>query len=455
VPIWIVNTPTPATPQAAGGRPRKAVPVALPEVAGGRNCKLRPYTKKPIPSVSISSEVIAYTSPDSTFAVTKRMFDGAKKSILIGIYDFSAPHMRELLLSAMARGVKVSLMLDIDSEDETRLFDELVEMGATGVEAPSCANDTVRFFSCSHEKVIVIDDTWTMVQSGNYSDHSIPLNVVDGGDPATFRTGNRDTGVAIRSTQLAKLLGKILRDDMKLVKATPQLLRRLPRPTVFLVERAPKKQPAKLFPSLKLNLESRLTVQPVLSPDNYMDTVPALLRKAKKSIIIEQQYIRADEKKHPNVAVLLDAIAEARQNNPRLDVRIVLGKVFSAGDLDKEHTNLDTLRDKYNLKLGANIRYINTDQLVHCHNKMVVIDGAGVLVSSQNWSDTAVTKNREAGLWLPQAQVAKYFGEIFETDWKAAFKSPDTGVSRTRRATPQLLREGGFVKVVLADYEEV
>ena len=277
----------------------------------------------------------------------------------------------------------------------------------------------------------------------------------DGGDPATFRTGNRDTGVAIRSTQLAKLLGKILRDDMKLVKATPQLLRRLPRPTVFLVERAPKKQPAKLFPSLKLNLESRLTVQPVLSPDNYMDTVPALLRKAKKSILIEQQYIRADEKKHPNVAVLLDAIAEARQNNPRLDVRIVLGKVFSAGDLDKEHTNLDTLRDKYNLKLGANIRYINTDQLVHCHNKMVVIDGAGVLVSSQNWSDTAVTKNREAGLWLPQAQVAKYFGEIFETDWKAAFKSPDTGVSRTRRATPQSLREGGFVKVVLADYEEV
>jgi phosphatidylserine/phosphatidylglycerophosphate/cardiolipin synthase-like enzyme len=455
VPIWIVNTPTPATPQAAGARPRKAVPVALPEVAGGRNCKLRPYTKKPIPSVAISSEVIAYTSPDSTFAVTKRMFDGAKKSILIGIYDFSAPHMRELLLSAMARGVKVSLMLDIDSEDETRLFDELVEMGATGVEAPSCANDTVRFFSCCHEKVIVIDGTWTLVQSGNYSDHSIPLNVVDGGDPATFRTGNRDTGVAIRSTQLAKLLGQILREDMKLVKATPQLLRRLPRPAVFLVERAPKKQPAKLFPSMKLNLESRLTIQPVLSPDNYMDTVPALLRKAKKSIVIEQQYIRADATKHPNVAVLLDAIAEARQNNPRLDVRIVLGKLFSAGDLDKEHKNLDVLRDKYGLKLGTNIRYINTDQLVHCHNKMIVIDGSGVLVSSQNWSDTAVTKNREAGLWLPQAQVAKYFGEIFETDWKAAFKAPETGLTRTRRATPQSLREGGFVKVALADYEEV
>jgi phosphatidylserine/phosphatidylglycerophosphate/cardiolipin synthase-like enzyme len=455
VPIWIVNTPTTATPQAAGGRPRKAVPVALPELVGGRDCRLRQYTKKPIPSVTISSDVIAYASPDSTFAVTKRLFDGAKKSILIGIYDFSAPHMRELLLNAMARGVKVSLMLDIDSEDEKRLFDELVEMGVTGVEAPSCANDTVRFFASSHEKVIVIDNTWTMVQSGNYSDNSIPLNVDDGGNGAGFRTGNRDAGIAVKSAALAKLFTEILRDDMKLVKATPQLLRRTPQPAVFLVERAPAKMPARLFPSLGMNLASRLTVRPVLTPDNYMEVVPSLLRNAKKSVLIEQQYIRADGEKHPNVHLLLDAIADARESNPRLDVRIVLGKIFNAGDLPDEHENLTILRDEYRLVLDTNIRYINTEQLVHCHNKMIIIDGTGVLVSSQNWSDSAVTKNREAGLWIPQADIAKYFKAIFETDWKAAFKTPGKGVTRTPRATPESLREGGFVKVALADYEEV
>ena len=454
MPIWIVNQPTAATPQGAGGRPRKSIPIAVPEMVG-RRCKLRQYNKKPIPSVTISSEVIAYASPDSTFAVTKRLFDAARKSILIGIYDFSAPHMRELLLSAMARGVKVSLMLDVDSDDEKRLFDELVEMGVTGVEAPSCANDTVRFFSCSHEKVIVIDDTWTLVQSGNYTDHSIPLNVTDGGNGAGFRTGNRDTGVAVKSVALAKLFTKILRADMKLVKATPQLLRRLPGPAMFLVERAPAKRPDKLFPSLEMNLPSRLTVQPVLSPDNYMDVVPSLLRKAKKSILIEQQYIRADGTTNPNVHLLLDAIAEARANNPRLDVRIVLGKLFNGGELPKEQKNLKILRDEYDLVLDTNIRYINTDQLVHCHNKMIIIDGTGVLVSSQNWSDTAVSKNREAGLWVPQADIAKYFKKIFETDWKAAFKTPAKGVTRTRRATPQSLREGGFIKVARADYEEV
>src|SRR5262249_50422564 len=153
-----------------------------------RNCTLEEYEKVAVPPVNVTSEVIAYCSPDSTFAVTKKLFDAAKKSIVIGIYDFSAPHMKELLLSALQRGVKIKLMLDIDSKEEQQLFDELVDLGVKGVPAPSCASKRVHFFSSSHEKVIVIDGEWSLVQSGNYSSHSIPLNVVDGGDASNFQT---------------------------------------------------------------------------------------------------------------------------------------------------------------------------------------------------------------------------------------------------------------------------
>jgi hypothetical protein len=103
-----------------------------------------------------------------------------------------------LVLDAMARGVKVSLMLDIDSQDESRMIDDLVNMGMLGVPAPSCANERISVFASSHEKMIVIDDEWALVQSGNYSDNSIPLNEVDGGNGPAFRSGNRDTGLAIR-----------------------------------------------------------------------------------------------------------------------------------------------------------------------------------------------------------------------------------------------------------------
>jgi phosphatidylserine/phosphatidylglycerophosphate/cardiolipin synthase-like enzyme len=424
----------------------------IPEMVG-RNCRLQDYDAKSYKPVDVTGEVIAYTSPESTYAATRRLFDQARSTILIGIYDFSAAHMRELLLAAMSRGVKVSLMLDIDNDSEQTFFDDLVEMGVVGVPAPSCANDvtTLRFFSSSHEKVIVIDNEWVLVQSGNYSDNSIPLNVVDGGDPASFRFGNRDTGLAFNSKPLAKLFAKILKADMKLVTATPQMLAARAPAAAFLIEKAPTKMPARLHPSKTVTFKKPVAVTPIVSPDNYMDVMPDLLRSATKSIFIEQQYIRA---KQPNIRILLQAMADARDANPGLDIKIVLGKVFNASDLVKERANLDILAADFKLKLGTHIRYVNTEQLVHCHNKMIIVDGNAMLISSQNWSDSAVTKNREAGVWLRHKGLATYFTSIFDTDWRAAFKTPEKGVSGVTGA-PEALAAGGFVRVEAADYAEV
>src|SRR5262245_18039894 len=129
---------TPESVRRVDGRlePR-ATEIFVPELVP-RNSTLEEYEKVAVPPVNVTSEVIAYCSPDSTFAVTKKLFDAAKKSIVIGIYDFSAPHMKELLLSALQRGVKIKLMLDIDSKEEQQLFDELVDLGVKGVPAPSC-----------------------------------------------------------------------------------------------------------------------------------------------------------------------------------------------------------------------------------------------------------------------------------------------------------------------------
>lgn len=420
--------------------------------AVNRLCELDSYEKRSIPSVRVRGDIIAYASPDSTYAVTKRLFDAAKKSILVGIYDFSAPHIRQLVLDAMARGVKVSLMLDIDGQEESRLFDELVDMGMLGVPAPSCANERISVFASSHEKVIVIDDEWTLVQSGNYSNNSIPLNEVDGSAGPAFRSGNRDTGLAIRSSELAKLFSDILHSDMARVSAAPDALRAVvPEESAFLVERAPTRRPSRLFPSKQFNLDAALRIQPVFTPDNYMDVVPELIRAATKSIFIEQQYIKA---KQANVGVLLECISHARRENPALKVRIILGKIFSRDDLQKERDNLAVLAERFDLQLDSNIRYINTDRLVHCHNKMVIIDGTAVLVSSQNWSDFAVTRNREAGLWMPHRDIAQYFQGIFDVDWRTAFRRPEEMFDE-EDVTREALSEGGFIRVERADYEEV
>lgn len=428
--------------ESVGGEP--FAPELVP-----RNCRLNgKYKKKAVGTFAVTGPIVAYASPDSTFAVTKRLLDDARRSILIGIYDFSADHVKQLVLKAMSRGVKVQLMLDIDGKTEQIIFDELEQFGAACAPAPSCASKRSKVFRSSHEKVIVIDNEWSLVQSGNYSDNSIPLNVEDGGDPSDFTTGNRDTGLAVRSKPLASFFRRILEGDIRLELEGPEGVAAIKALTdTFLVEAAPTKRPEQLFPSKQFELTNALTVQPVMSPDNYMSVMPGLLKGAKASILIEQQYIRASQ---PEVATLLASIKAAVGAQPGLDVRVVLGKIFSAKDLTKERANLKVLATKYGLKLGTHIRYINTDRFVHCHNKMILVDGNGVLISSQNWSNAAVSENREAGLWLKHRGIASYFRKIFESDWKTAVKDP--GGKRKRAIGPEAVRRGRFVKVMAGDY---
>lgn len=420
----------------------------------GRNCKLEDITDiviKKIPSFNISDEMIAYASPDSTYAVTKKLFDSAQRSVLIGIYDFSSSYIKQILLNLMARGVKVSLMLDLDgAKGENKVFEELGQFGAEVVPAPSCSSKRVNYFSSSHEKVIVIDDTWVMVQSGNYSNNSIPLNEIDGGNPASFVKGNRDMGIAIKSSQLAKFFTKILRSDMNLELSGPQSVTKAPIEFPMLVEAVPKLLPEKLFKSKKFTPAAPVKVTPVISPDNYMKVVPNFLKSAKKSIYIEQQYIKGSQ---TDIMTLLSSIKSAVSKN-NVDVRIILGKIFDKKDIPKEKENLAKLEKDFGLKLGKNVRYIDTKRFVHCHNKLVIIDDEKVLISSQNWSNSAVSKNREAGLILEYPELAKYYSKIFLSDWKTAIETlPGDGEPESVEAVA--VSVGDFVEVSIGDYAEI
>lgn len=408
-----------------------------------------------IPTFQIKDTFIAYASPDSTYAVTSRMINGAKRQIIIGIYDFSADHIKQLLISARNRGVEVLIMLDLrkGEKDETRIYEELQTFGCKIEQAPSCGNRTAKFFHSCHEKIIVIDGEWTLIQSGNYSVNSIPPNNEDGGNPTNFITGNRDMGIAIRSAQLSDFFSNLIKSDIELqalsiTSTEPEFLEEIKSPN--LVELAPQQLPLKLFPSKRLEPKKEISVRPILTPDNYMEEIPEILSKAQKSIYIENQYIRGQQ---PEVSKLLEAIKKAKENNSRLDVRIILGKIFGKDDVVKEQTNLAHIESLYGLALDKNIRYIDTTRFVHCHNKLIIVDEKSVLVSSQNWSDAGVSTNREAGLYIVYKDLAKYYSSIFESDWLTAQKTIPMPASNTISSVE--LASGKFIRVVAADHIEV
>jgi phosphatidylserine/phosphatidylglycerophosphate/cardiolipin synthase-like enzyme len=416
-------------------------------------CQLQPYKKRKVPAIDVDGRIVLYASPDSTYAVTKPLFEQAEKSILIGIYDFTAGYVKEWVLSALQRGVAVELMLDVSptsSGEEADLFRELQDKGVDAVPAPSCTSKIHPTFHHSHEKVIVVDDRWCFVQSGNYSRSSIPRNLVDGGTDADWVHGNRDTGILFDSPELAAFFSKVLRADMKIVTgaAVPAIAAAVPAGPPAPVAAAPKKVPVHR-PSKTVTLGNAVRVQPVLTPDNYLDEVEALLASATKSICIEQQYIRT---RHAEVRRLLDAIGAARQAHPQLQVRIIVaGPSFGPDPQIAE--SLADLRADHGLATGKNVRLLNGAYFAHCHNKLVVVDQKITLISSQNWSSTAVATNREAGVIVPNTTVARYFQEIFDADWATAVKAVPAPTPGPLPAVA--LATGTTIPITLSDYEEV
>jgi phosphatidylserine/phosphatidylglycerophosphate/cardiolipin synthase-like enzyme len=393
----------------------------LPAMEAGlvnRMCKCQAYVAAAVPKSKVDKTIVAFASPDSTWVVTRRLIREATKSILVGTYDFTATYVSDLLAQAVGRGVMVELMLDLDGRSgELPVYDNLAAAGVKVHPAPACGPGHNHVFPSCHEKVTVIDGEWVLVQSGNYTENSIPANDPDPASGVARVPGNRDMGLAIRSKSLATLFTKLLKADIK--RATknfvPEGLVDFFEPETVMFDTAPTAAPT-LVPEKSFELPPDGTVQAVLSPDNYMAVAEPLLRGATTSIDIEQQYIRP---KQPQIKKLLAAIDDARAANPALQVRIILAAAHGGDDADRLRDELALLESEHDLKLGEHIRLLNKKFFVHCHNKLIVVDGERLLVGSQNWSDFGVSANREAGIRLDHAGIAGYFTDFVEFDWQS------------------------------------
>ncbi|MER9064382.1 phospholipase D-like domain-containing protein [Mesorhizobium sp. M0698] len=424
---------------------------------------LLPYPRLPesdfLPR-TVAGRVMAYASPDSTYAVTKKLIDSAISSLVIGIYDFSAEYMKEHLKRAMRRGVSLSLMLDTNSEEERDVLDELTELGANCVKAPSSsAGNPVAYFGNAHEKIIVVDGEIVMIQSGNWSENSIPFNEGDGVVIGTYEPGNRDMGMAVESRELAAFFSNLVARDMRLSQGQPPdavppdvVAAASPASDIFF-EAAPPAIPTRLFSSITVTPESPISITPVITPENFHPTLSRFLRSAKRSVRIEQQYLRGGQ---PAVEALLREIADARADHPDLDVRIIVSKKYlDAGQKQK----FVKAMDDFDFAFDTNYRYLSTRHFVHCHNKLVLVDDEKVLLGSQNWSTTGLLSNREASLLVEHAGIASYFAKLFDADWELSEPGAappdfiDPAEAGIRSASD--FAQGGVVISSVADYRDL
>jgi phosphatidylserine/phosphatidylglycerophosphate/cardiolipin synthase-like enzyme len=255
-------------------------------------------------------------------------------------------------------------------------------------------------------------------------------------------------GLAVKSRPLARFFTKLLKADIKraVTDVSPHELAEVFEPEVLMFETSPTAVPA-VVPERSFTTTAGQKVQAVVTPDNYLAVAEALLAGATKSIDIEQQYIRPTQH---DVGKLLKAIKAARSTNPALKVRIIVAAGYGGEDTDRLGKELDVLKTDHGLALGRNIRLLNKKYFVHCHNKLIVVDGERVLVGSQNWSDFGVSQNREAGILVTHKGIADYFTRLVQFDW-------ETGVRTLPKPKPVEPHEiaPAAVRVRYGDYADV
>ena len=102
---WTRTRASAARAAAGLAAARLEIEVPRPRRRRRRCCRIRSFRASKLKARNVTGKLLAYASPDSTFAVTKRLLDSAQESIVIGIYDFHADHMKATLKTAMQRGV--------------------------------------------------------------------------------------------------------------------------------------------------------------------------------------------------------------------------------------------------------------------------------------------------------------------------------------------------------------
>jgi hypothetical protein len=412
-----------------------------------------------LPLVEEKMDLTICVSPEAGWGELENFLADTKSRLTVAMYQFTAPHIFEAIEAAITpAGRQFELVLhpvpekppksgvkanDLNEEDEViepleKKMKNRFEMAwATLV---SKANPKGLWASAYHIKVAVRDGSTVWLSSGNWQSSNQP-NVHPFGDhpeklPAGFqRKFNRDYHAIVDNKKLASIYEEYIKRDFKLAAAQAGETVSFAAPDLFVPEEEPEEpiafaEPPRLFEPLRLNRE--VSVQPLLTPDNYAEHALKLIQSAQKSVWFQNQYInfRGTDEDFNEFRRLIGALKDKIEKG--LDVRII------CRDMMKQES-LDVL-----VALGFPKKVFRFQPA--CHNKTIIVDGKVVMFGSHNWSNEGVKTNRDASLIFDDEDIASYLAEVYEHDWNKLATAHPTQ-SRPRVAGEDEETPPGFKRV--------
>ena len=445
--------------------PESRISLALPgddDEAAKLFAPMKPYVPPNIPLAPVNEtmRVVCHASPDAGWRILKDFLLGTQTRLTSTMYEFNARHVLEVLVDALGEsGRSMSLILDGGHQQvgpgnvSKQMVVSTLQQALPGrfrfawaaVEDDNFT--TVAFFkNAYHIKVSVRDGESFWLSSGNWKPSGQPtVDPINGPfppgfDPVVFqRRSNREWHVVIHSPTLAGLFETYINHDISQAEevqvAQPSMVPLLLLPDLFIpaVTSAAFQAP-QFFRELEVTKE--LTVQPLLTPDNFVDFVLPLVEGATQKLYFQNQSLKSNSG-NAKYMKLFRALRD-KSRNQNIDVRILVRGDFDAAAI------LSTLQ-AYNFDMSR-VRLQNGN-----HNKGILIDGKTVL-GSHNWTGDGTTFNRDASLIFDDEEIAAYYEQIFLYDWdNLSFSDAPELIEMAQIAPPGAPTPPGMMRVAWDD----
>jgi cardiolipin synthase len=363
----------------------------------------------PLQTIASTGEITTFVSPDNSCDTITNELRNAHYSIDINMYEFTNPFLYKELIDALKRNVTVRLFMEgspiggIDDREKYILSNLALNGGCVRFIVSDQEHHVNARYQFDHAKYILIDNETVIVESCNWAKTGVPKN-------PTY--GNREWGIVIRDKEIAANFYQVFQED-----SNPQRTDCYPIEsmnfTIPLGFSLNYETPTGSYqPQFRAKtITTPCTITPVFSPDTSEQAILNAIDSATTTIYVQQLYIYTewDEEPSPFVEHLIN------KSQQGVIVQIIL-------DYNLEYDGTIAVLNEtkqYMESYGVKVKFISSEwsPFVTVHNKGMIIDNTTVLISSINWNEQSVRKNREAGILLENPEVATYYATIFISDW--------------------------------------
>jgi len=366
-----------------------------------------------INTFSDNTTVTPLIGPNAGLDEVITMINSASDSIHLHVYQLHHPNLAMALIQASDRGVDITVVIH-EPEEWWGSYNVGQSLGIAW-ELENADVDVLQFSSSSsspyqyiHSKVAVVDSEQVWISSGNWKESSMP----SGG------MGNRDWGVIVDSTELAS----IVLERMEFDEDASQLH----------VEDSTYSQPAagsydgpvvySASPTA-LAISGPLTGELLTCPDDCMQGLSDFIDSADSEILLSLQYFEMDWHWGWQENPLLDSLEDAAARGVSIRLAINQHYVYENPGIREAVNELNDWEGDVEAILMS-----ENETVTKLHNKGVIIDGESVLISSINWGDNSILRNREMGLIIHSQEITAPFETSFWEDWSRLDSTTDTDI---------------------------